>query len=168
MKNTIHDDNNTRVAVVYICATNTHQYSLWQTALRLHCSPSCSMLTARPPSTDHINHSQMSNARSSGGRDDPQAQGPLGGGQTNERIRPTRPDSPAGHDPRRTGDGEKWNRGVAPAQGNPWARERLADGYDSGAQHSQPQHDQQQCGAHSPALGSPPARQQHGGLLPHA
>ena len=85
---------------------------------RLHCNPSCSMLTARPPSTDHIDHSQMFNARSSGERDDPQAQG-------------------------RAASRREWNG---------WAGERLgrlADGYDSGAQHSQPQHDQQQCGAHS-------------------
>ena len=95
---------------------------------RLHCNPSCSMLTARPPSTDHIDHSQMFNARSSGERDDPQAQGP-------EASR------------------SEW-RAFARFQESlsASARERLgrlADGYDSGAQHSQPQHDQQQCGAHS-------------------
>ena len=86
------------------------------------------MLTARPPSTDHTDHSQMLNARSSGERGDPQAQGP-------EASR------------------SEW-RAFARFQESlsASARERLgrlADGYDSGAQHSQPQHDQQQCGAHS-------------------
>ena len=65
------------------------------------------MLTARPPSTDHINHSQMSNARFSGRRDDSHgAQPQYSPGQMNEQFRQSSMDSPSGYGPGRTSRGE--------------------------------------------------------------
>ena len=96
----------------------------------------------------------MSDARFSGRRDDPQAQGPPGGDQAGTQFRPASAGSPAGYGSGRTGGGEEYDRRIAgPAQGGSWIRPRLrrpADGYGGGVQqHGQQQHDQQQCGARS-------------------
>ena len=61
MKNTIHDDNNTRAAAVYIRATFTHQYSLWQAVLQTELQPQ--LLAADDPLASRRSHNQPDEQR---------------------------------------------------------------------------------------------------------
>ena len=74
---------------------------------RLHCNPSCSMLTAHPPATDHTDHSQMPGPRMFNRRDDSRgAQPHHSPGQMNEQFRQSSLDSPSGYGPGHTSRGE--------------------------------------------------------------